>query len=140
MSWHVLDTDVLTEILAGDEKCLSRLAAVPVAERSITVVTVQEIVGGRLADVRRAEGRGKPPLLWAYERLWQTFTDLRRLPILPYDDAAQEHYERLSSLVRGKVGVHDLRIAAIAMSIGGVVVTWNRHDFEEIPGLAVVFW
>jgi tRNA(fMet)-specific endonuclease VapC len=136
----LFDTDALTEILAGDADFLARLATVPVAERATTIITVEEILRGRLADVRQAETHGKPPLLWTYERLWSVFTDLRRLPILPYDDAAHAHYEALRPSLKGKVGVHDLRVAAIALSVGGTVVTRNRRDFRQIPGLAVEFW
>jgi len=136
----VFDTDVLTEILAGSREFVARLALVPVAERATTVVTIEEILAGRMADVRRAESRGKPPLLWAYERLWSTFTDLRRLAILPYDDNAHARYREVRPLVKGKVGVHDLRVAAIAISVGAKVVTRNRQDFRLIPGLNVEFW
>lgn len=140
MSVRVFDTDALTEILAGDPAFLARLGAVPVAERAVAIVTVEEILGGRMAGVRCAESRGKPPLLWAYERLRQAYTDLRRLDILPYDQAAHCRYETLRPAVRGKVGVHDLRIAAIALSVGGIVVTRNRQDFRHIPGLDAEFW
>lgn len=140
MSLRVFDTDAMTEILAGDATFLRCLAAVPAAERAVTIVTVEEILAGWMADVRRAESRGKPPLLWAYEHLWRAYTTLRRLPTLPYDQAAHACYAALRPSIRGKVGVHDLRIAAIALSVGGIVVTRNRQDFRHIPGLDAEFW
>jgi tRNA(fMet)-specific endonuclease VapC len=140
MSSHILDTDVLSEVLAGDQRLAGRLLTVPPMDRATTIVTVDEIVRGRTAVVRRAEGGGKPDLVTAYGRLHETLDDLRRLTVLPYDRRADAQFGLLRSLVRGRAGTHDLRIAAIAMSRGGTVVTRNRHHFREIPGLQVEFW
>lgn len=140
MSLRIFDTDALTEILAGNDAFLARLVDVPIAQRATTVVTVEEMLAGRLADIRRAESRGRPGLVLAYQRLCATFTDLRRLPVLPYSTDAHARYQSLRPSVKGKVGVHDLRIAAIAVSVGGTVVTRNRHHLGRVPGLAVEFW
>ncbi len=61
------------------------------------------------------------------------------MTILPYTSAAQAHYEQLR-LAKIRIGTHDLRIAAIALSVNGVVVTRNQRDFDRVPALLTQDW
>ena len=49
---------------------------------------------------------------------------------------------RYESLLKQKLNVrkNDLRIAAIALEAGAVVVTRNVRDFRRVPNLAVEDW
>jgi tRNA(fMet)-specific endonuclease VapC len=61
------------------------------------------------------------------------------LPIVPFSAIARDRYrELLQQKIR--VGSHDLRIAAITLSVGGILVTRNRRDFEPVPGLPIEDW
>jgi tRNA(fMet)-specific endonuclease VapC len=58
---------------------------------------------------------------------------------LPFTEAALARVTHLKSL-RLKIGTMDLRIAAITLEHGGVLVTRNLRDFQRIPGLVVESW
>lgn len=134
------DTNVLTEILLGNETCLARAAAVPVQEQSVPIIVIEEIIRGRLTIIRQAEaGKAKISLERAYQFFQETFTDARRLQILSYNATADSIYQRWRQ--QGiRVSTHDLRIAAICCAHKAKLITRNRKDFELIPELIVEFW
>jgi tRNA(fMet)-specific endonuclease VapC len=37
--------------------------------------------------------------------------------------------------IRPRVGTQDLRIAAIPLSVDGILVTRNRRNFDKVPNL-----
>jgi predicted nucleic acid-binding protein len=54
------DTDILTEILAGNPAYAERIAHVLVDEQAAPIVAVEEIIRGRLNTIRQAEaGKGR---------------------------------------------------------------------------------
>jgi tRNA(fMet)-specific endonuclease VapC len=68
-----------------------------------------------------------------------TLDYFRSVHVIDFDDRA---YAQFSELVqqRIRVGTQDLRIAAIALAQGGIVVTRNRKDFEKVSGLRIEDW
>ncbi|HEX5105775.1 MAG TPA: type II toxin-antitoxin system VapC family toxin, partial [Pirellulaceae bacterium] len=75
----------------------------------------------------------------AYFRLAESTRFVGSLQILPFSEAAITRFEQLKAL---KLGVKspDLRIAAIALESGDIVVTRNLRDFQLVPGLRVEIW
>ena len=71
-----------------------------------------------------------------FERL---LTEFLKLNILSFDDAAATVFEDLRSQ-KVRIGTMDLRIAAIALSKGFIIVTRNTVDFERVPGLRIEDW
>ena len=68
---------------------------------------------------------------------------LARLPVLPYDDeAARWHADQRARLeTAGQVRPHvDGQIAAVAATVGLVLVTRNLKDFGSYVGLQVESW
>lgn len=134
------DTNVLTEILAGNGSVVMRAAAIPIQQQTVPVIVIEEIIRGRLNVIRQAEaGKAKISLGRAYDLFQETFSKTRRLQILPYSSSAEFFYQqwRQQSI---RVSTHDLRIAAICAAHNAKLITRNRRDFEIIPGLAVEFW
>ena len=134
------DTDILTEILAGNRAYAERIAKVPLAEQTVPIVAVEEIIRGRLNTIRQAEaGKARIAIEQAYLLFEQTLADLREVKVLSFTPQAQALLkEWREQKIRGFT--HDLRIAAGCVVSSATLVTRNRRDFEKIPGLSVEFW
>ncbi len=137
MSLYVLDTDVLTLLTNGDPVVRRRVAEHDPGDVVITVISVEEQLTGWYTALRRAKRR--QALAKAYGELATATKALSGLPILSFPEPAILRYERLQAL-RLNVGKMDLRIAAIALENGGIVVTRNLRDFQRVPGLTIENW
>lgn len=134
------DTDILTGILVGATEFVVRAARIPRYEQAVPVVVIEEIIRGRLQVIRQAEvGTARVDLSRAYALFAQTIRDVQRLTILAYTPQADLHYRQWRQ-ERLRISTHDLRIAAICVTHTARLVSRNRRDFEQIPGLLVEFW
>ena len=75
----------------------------------------------------------------AYRELANLFEFFAKFTILPFDDAAAAHFDRLRPSLR-RLGTMDLKIASTALASGVLLLTANRRDFEQVPGLRVENW
>src|ERR1700730_5177378 len=130
------DTDILTEILAGNPAYAERIAKVPLGEQAAPIVAVEEIIRGRLNTIRQAEAaKAHITIEQAYLLFEQTLDDIRELKILPFTQQAEELLkEWRKKKIRGST--HDLRIAASCMVSSVTLVTRNRRHFQSIPRLS----
>ncbi len=137
MTFYILDSDHLSLHQRGYEPLGSRLLAIPMEQIAITVISAEELVRGRLAQVRKAI----KPQEWvhAYHWLSKTVDFLCSFTILKYDPQAEAHFQALRA-EKIRVGTQDLKIAAIVLSQNGTLVTRNRRDFERIPALKIEDW
>jgi tRNA(fMet)-specific endonuclease VapC len=136
------DTDILTEILARNPKYILRLAGIPLEERSAPIITIDEILSGRLGYIRKSEAKNARISIaracFLFEETLKGLRDLN-LNFLSFTDEAESLFkEWRKNKIRG--APHDLRIAASCVVHSATLVSRNRRDFEGIPGLSTDFW
>ena len=118
------------------ESCYN-LARVPPEHVFVTIVTVEEQLRGWLAVIRRASTPER--LIAAYASLHHAVIYFARVNLLDYSADAVSHFMALRRQ-RVRVGTQDLRIAAMALAVGGTLITRNRRDFEQVLGLLLEDW
>ena len=137
MTLYVLETDHLSLNLRGHPKVRERLAQISPDDLAITIITAKEQLRGRLAQVRKAfTGDTRST---AYQFLRKAIIDLAKLNSLDYDATSESIYQELRRQ-RLRVGSQDLRIAAVILAKHGMLVTRNRIDFSQVPGLTLEDW
>lgn len=140
MTIWILDTDHVSLFLAGNKAVVAKAASLS-PDIAITIITVQEIFNGwasRLNAPSRASN-----LVKLYAQLSTTLAYFKQVTVLQFDDDANRCYEdllRQNQQLNRKRLQKDLRIAAIALSTNGVVVTRNQRDFAQVPGLVLENW
>jgi tRNA(fMet)-specific endonuclease VapC len=137
----ILDTDLLTLLRRRSQPAFDRLRGrlqqYQPDDIGVTIISFQEEVKGWLAFLNKA--RTAPQVLRAYLELQATLQDFCQSNVLPFDQAAQEHFAGLHKH-RLRVGTLDLRIACIALATGATLLSRNLRDFRRVPGLVVEDW
>lgn len=140
---YILDTNIISNLLRdGYEADLGRkVSSFPEEQIWISVITVEELLEGRLFSIRRANSEKKYEKLPAlYSYLTNIIEDIRKFRVLPFDDAALKVYQSIPAKIRQRAGTQDCRIAAIALSKNFTVVTMNVSDFHLIPNSKFEDW
>jgi tRNA(fMet)-specific endonuclease VapC len=134
------DTDVVTLIYHGDALFIQKAAQIPAAERSIPIVVAEQMLRGRLHAIRQAEaGKAKAGIDVAYAFLEKTIADLKQTQILSFTPQVEALVQTWKKQ-KIKVGISDLRIAAICIVHSATLISRNRRDFDQVPGLLVEYW
>lgn len=138
---YLLDTDHITFLQKrrGPEYAalLARMAPHSPADFAFSIVSFHEQVLGGHALLNRA--RTTAHLLRGYAFLLEIFQSYISTPVLPSDAAAAAVFDGLQAQ-RIRVATMDLRIAAIALSQGPILLTRNVRDFGRVPGLVTEDW
>lgn len=136
----VLDTDHLTVIQRQSEPAYAVLhSRLHQASDTVctTIVSVEEQMRGWLAVISRAKRLGQE--IMAYRQLRALFAFFGNIPVLDFDEAAAERFTHLRR-ARLRLGMMDLKIAAISLSRKATLLSRNLTDFHRVPGLQVEDW
>jgi tRNA(fMet)-specific endonuclease VapC len=137
MSGFLLDTDHYTLLELGHLPLLGRLLALPPTQLAIGVVSIEEVLKGRLAALSRA--RDRESRIRGYDRLARSVETIASLYSVNFNDRAEDIFETLQKS-KLRVGTKDLMISAVALAHSMVLLTRNRRDFGRVPGLVIEDW
>lgn len=135
----LLDTDHLSilEMPISDRRLRlsGRLAQATGEVIGTTVVNVEEQMRGWLATIARERQvrRQIPP----YRELARLFTFFSGFHIALLDEAAADRFQTFGAI---RIGTMDKKVAAIALANDALLLTANRQDFEQVPGLRFQNW
>ena len=130
---HLLDSDKLTLLFEGHPKIIERLEQLPHDDVGITVVTRAEVLRGRIEYLLKAADGAH--LQRAQELLARTEAFLSKMIVVPVDDQAAAHFDRLRLLKPLRnMGHADKLIASVALASKAILVTRNLRHFGKVPG------
>jgi tRNA(fMet)-specific endonuclease VapC len=134
MGLRILDTNHVTHLQKSHPNVLKHLSTINPKNVAITAITAEEQIRGWLKVMNVNSDR----CVWAYKGFKDTLTYLKKVNVLDFDENAYQIYRDLKK--KYKVGTKDLQIAAIALSVNGIVVTSNHKDFGKVPNLQIEDW
>jgi len=102
------------------------------------MVTLQEMIDGRLQALAQRGNQKLPQIVQHYHYLEEVLKDLRRFQTLPYGEAEYREFEKIPGNIR--CGIYDKRIAATALARKLTLVTANMRHFQDIPNLILEDW
>jgi tRNA(fMet)-specific endonuclease VapC len=136
----LLDTDhvsVLRMTAGGDRRArlVARLATAVDERIGIPVIATEETMRGWLSSI--AKERQAKRQVYAYRELGDMFRFFAAFEIIPFDEAAADQFDQFTRI---RIGTSDRKIAAIAIANNALLLTANRQDFEQVPGLRFENW
>jgi tRNA(fMet)-specific endonuclease VapC len=141
---YILDTDHITLVYHSLPILVQQIDAVGINRIAITSITVEESIRGWLSEVGKASQVSQSQsqakrLSIAYQNLCDVVQFLSQFQMVNF---TEEAHDRFIDLRRQgiRIGTQDLRIAAICLVNQLTLVTRNRQDFTQVPGLVLQDW
>ncbi len=135
----ILDTHHMSELHRGValSDALRRRLDAAATPFGTTIVSVDELVRGRLAQIASAKDGEK--LITPYARFQRLVGALSRWLIISWDEPSAMKFAQLRKQRIG-IGTMDLRIASIAIANTATLLSRNLKDFARVPELKVEDW
>lgn len=137
----ILDTDHLSVVADARDRShgplVERLQREAIQRPATTIVSVEEQCRGWLGKINRTNDVHKQ--VYGYERLRDLFRLLADWNIVSFGREAADEFKRLKT-AGVRIGTQDLKIAAIAIVNGAILLSANARDFQRVPGLRVEDW
>ena len=135
----VFDTDHLSALQfegsARRDRLIARMALSSETDWVAPIVAIEEQMRGWLSAI--AKERQARRQISSYRDLGHLFEFYATLQIAPFDDPAVDIFEQFNRI---RISTSDRKIAAIALANRALLLTANRQDFEQIPGLRFDNW
>ncbi|MBE9032383.1 type II toxin-antitoxin system VapC family toxin [filamentous cyanobacterium LEGE 11480] len=141
MSLFLLDTDHISLALRGHPTVVDRLSHLRKSQWAVSIISVQESFNGWIVSLN--DPRYKERQVELYTRLWHSNNFFQRAQVLNFDTTADGIYQGLlqSQPALSKRRMEkDIKIASVALANQAIVITRNRRDFEQVPGLQLEDW
>jgi tRNA(fMet)-specific endonuclease VapC len=129
---YMLDTNICSYIIRDNPKRVFEKLKEVEQEHTIALssIVVSELLYG-------ASKKGSIKLIKVVNMFVEQFS------IYDYDKISAKSYADIRTTLENKgkvIGVHDMFIAAHALSLGATIVTNNTKEFERIEGLELDNW
>lgn len=137
----VLDTDVLALVDrhggGRSQRLIDRLEETDPDSLAATIISYEEQTRGWMAYLAQAHSTSEQ--VRAYTRLERHLASWKRMRVLGFDERCLKIAEELRRRHR-RLGIMDLRIAAIVIANDATLVTSNLRDFAVIDDLRLEDW
>jgi tRNA(fMet)-specific endonuclease VapC len=135
-----LDTDIATLLFLGDQDVLHKLQVFPRKEIGLPIIVIEEIIRGRLDQIRKHQARRDARKLTdSYRNLFLSSMFVGGFQVYHYDESTERVVEAWRA-AKIRVGTQDMRIAAICIESKATLITRNTSDFSQLTGLSVITW
>jgi tRNA(fMet)-specific endonuclease VapC len=137
----ILDTDIIsvldTRSGGAYDNLARRLGDAQVERVCVTIVSVEEQMRGWLSYI--AASRTTSRQVEGYSRLHRMIRWYEQQEVIDFDPSAAGVFDELKR-ARLRMGAMDLKIAAIALDRGALLLSRNLRDFKRVPHLLVEDW